>query len=46
MANKPLWDWMDKVEGRKVGSSTAALEKEKTRQGYKAKSKGLANKIK
>lgn len=45
MANKPMWDWMDKHEGKKVGSSHAAMEKEKVRQGYgKAKSKALAKK--
>ncbi len=32
MAYKPLWDWMDKQEGRKKGSSTKAMEKEKDRQ--------------
>lgn len=32
MAYKPLWDWMDKQEGRKKGSSTKAMKKEKDRQ--------------
>ena len=37
MANKAMWDWMDKAEGKKVGSSHANLEKEKVRQGYAKK---------
>lgn len=37
MANKPMWDWMDKAEGKKVGSSHKAMEKEKVRQGVKSK---------
>ena len=37
MANKPMWDWMDKAEGKKAGSSHAAMEKEKVRQGAKSK---------
>jgi hypothetical protein len=36
MANKAMWDWMDKQEGRKEGDSTRALDKEKKRQGYKS----------
>jgi hypothetical protein len=49
MANKAMWDWMDKAEGKEVGSSTRNLEKEKKRQGYKsspARSKGLEGKKK
>ena len=41
MANKKMWDWMDKVEGKSVGSSTTALKKEMKRQGYGAKSKAI-----
>lgn len=37
MAYKPLWDFMDKHEGRKIGSSTEALDKEKKRQGVAGK---------
>ena len=35
MANKAMWDWMDKAEGKKVGSSHANMQKERIRQGYK-----------
>lgn len=49
MAYKPLWDWMDKVEGKKEGSSFEKLQKERERQGYKkesvAKKKKLAKKM-
>ena len=42
MANKAMWDWMDKAEGKKVGSSHSNMMKEKERQGYgKAKHKAL-----
>lgn len=34
MANKPMWDFLDKVEGRK-DSSYNNLQKERVRQGYK-----------
>jgi len=37
MAYKPMWDFMDKVEGKKIGSSHTALEKEKKAQGYSEK---------
>lgn len=33
MAYKPLYDWMDKHEGRK-DSSYEAVQKERARQGY------------
>ncbi len=49
MANKAMWDWMDKAEGKEVGSSHANMEKERERQGYKkskSKSQALANKKK
>ena len=37
-----MWDWMDKAEGKKVGSSHSNMMKEKERQGYgKAKHKAL-----
>lgn len=42
---KGLNDFLDKHEGREVGSSTKAIEKERVRQGY-AKSKALESKIK
>ena len=35
MVYKPLWDWMDKAEGKKVGSSWKNLNLERKRQGYK-----------
>lgn len=35
---------MDKVEGREVGSSNKNIHKERVRQGYEAKKKGLAKK--
>ena len=38
-----MFDWLDKHEGRKEGSSSKAIEKEKVRQGYKSK---VANKMK
>lgn len=44
-----MWDWLDKVEGKKEGSSSANLEKEKKRQGYKtseAKKKKIAGRMK
>jgi len=37
MAYKPMWDWMDKAEGKKEGSSHANLEKEIKRQGGEEK---------
>lgn len=43
MAYKPLWDWMDKHEGKKEGSSFEALQKERERQEVKKK---LAQKMK
>lgn len=42
-------DWMDKAEGKPVGSSNAGIDKERVRQGYdKATSKKheMAKKIK
>jgi len=41
MANKKMWDWMDKAEGRK-DSSYKNMEKEKARQGVK---KSIAKKM-
>ena len=35
MANKAMWDWMDKAEGKKEGSSWEGANKERKRQGYK-----------
>ena len=29
-----MWDWLDKAEGTKMGSSWANLQKERIRQGY------------
>ena len=43
MANKPMWDWMDKAEGRKDSSYTN-MKKERVRQGYEKKKKDLAGK--
>ena len=47
--NKHMWNWMDKVEGKKEGTSAEALEKEKKRQGYKkevsAKKEKVAKKM-
>lgn len=31
MVDKKMWDWMDKAEGKKVGSSYSNLMKEKNR---------------
>ena len=36
MAYKPLWNWMDKNEGRKEGSSHEAMEKERKYQQHHA----------
>lgn len=47
--NKHLNDWMDKVEGKEVGSSNKGIAKERVRQGYdksSSKKKELAKKIK
>ena len=38
---KGLNDFLDKHEGRKVGSSTKAILQERKRQGYGAKHKAL-----
>ena len=38
MANKAMWDWMDKAEGKKEGSSFEGMNKERERQGYKKQS--------
>jgi hypothetical protein len=35
MPNKAMWDWMDKAEGKKEGSSFEGMNKERERQGYK-----------
>jgi len=35
MANKPLWDFMDEVEGKKKGYSWKKLQEELEYQGYK-----------
>lgn len=35
MANKSMWNWMDKAEGKEEGSSYKNLQKERVRQGYK-----------
>ena len=40
MAYKPLWDWLDNVEGKKKGTSWKNLERELELQGYKKKRKG------
>lgn len=43
--NKPMWDWMDKAEGRK-DSSHENMQKERVRQGYaKEKKHALAKNI-
>ena len=34
-SRKSIWAGMDRLEGKKEGSSYKALEKEKVRQGYK-----------
>lgn len=41
---KAIWAGMDRLEGKKEGSSYKNLEKEKIRQGYKSKSKALHEK--
>lgn len=41
---KPLNDFLDKAEGRPVGSSTEAIAKEMARQGYKIKKEKYARK--
>ena len=45
MSHKPMWDWMDKMEGKKEGSSHGAMMKERERQGYGKKNK-VASKMK
>lgn len=46
---KNIWDGMDALEGKKVGSSHAALNKERVRRGYKpeakAKHKALSSRL-
>ena len=37
MAYKKAWDWLDKAEGKPVGSSWSNLQREIVRQGYKKK---------
>ncbi len=39
MAYKPLWDWLDNLEGKKKGTSLQKLQIELERQGYKKKRK-------
>ena len=34
MAYKPLWDFMDKLEGKPKGTSIENLKREMKRQGY------------
>lgn len=34
MAYKPMWDWMDKHEGKEEGSSFRHMQEERKRQGY------------
>lgn len=34
-SRKNIWDALDKMEGKKEGSSLKALNKERVRQGYK-----------
>jgi len=49
MANKAMWDWMDKAEGKKEGSSFSGMNKERERQGYKKlseKKKHIASRMK
>ena len=36
-SRKSIWAGMDRLEGKKEGSSYKNLEKEQIRQGYKAK---------
>jgi hypothetical protein len=36
MVNKPMWNWLDEVEGKKKGTSLKNLEKEIERQREKA----------
>lgn len=45
-SRKSIWDTLDRLEGKVVGSSHKELNKERVRQGYKAeaKSKALATK--
>lgn len=33
--NKALYNWLDKVEGKKVGSTVKNIEKERKIRGYK-----------
>lgn len=35
-SRKGMWDTLVQLEGKKVGSSHAALNKERVRQGYKS----------
>ena len=45
-SRKNIWDAMDKMEGKPVGSTHAALEKERVRQGYKpSKSRALRSRM-
>ena len=37
---KQIWDFMDKIEGTKIGSSYKNLEKEAKMQGYILTKKG------
>lgn len=43
---KGLNDFLDKHEGREIGSSTKAIKQERKRQGYDSKSKALEGKKK
>ncbi len=50
-SRKHIWDALDKIEGKEVGSSHKALNKERVRQGYKpegqkgAKSEAIKKKM-
>lgn len=35
--NTSLYNWLDKVEGKKVGTTIKNINKERVRQGYKPK---------
>lgn len=34
--NKPLYNWLDKVEGKKIGTTIKNINKEKVRQNSKS----------
>ena len=42
---KQIWDSIDELEEKKIGSSFENLQKEKIRQGYKGEKDGTNKKI-